>query len=59
MPARDPWLLCAGYPVLRRSADAGSTSVLTAVLAIFAFLDVPIIYKERARKCKLAATKTN
>jgi heme exporter protein C len=34
------WLLYVGYAVLRRSADAGSTSVLAAVLAIFAFLAV-------------------
>jgi len=38
------WLLYASYLVLRRSSTAGSTSVLASSLAIFAFLDVPIVY---------------
>jgi heme exporter protein C len=38
------WLLYMSYLVLRRSSEAGSTSVLAAALAIFAFLDVPIVY---------------
>jgi heme exporter protein C len=38
------WLLYVSYMVLRRSSTAGSTSVLAASLAIFAFLDVPIVY---------------
>jgi len=38
------WLLYVSYMVLRRSAEAGSTSVLAAALAIFAFLDVPFSY---------------
>jgi heme exporter protein C len=38
------WLLYVSYLVLRRSSTAGSTSVLAASLAIFAFLDVPIVY---------------
>jgi heme exporter protein C len=38
------WLLYVSYMVLRRSSEAGSTSVLAAALAIFAFLDVPIVY---------------
>jgi heme exporter protein C len=38
------WLLYVSYLVLRRSSAAGSTSVLASSLAIFAFLDVPIVY---------------
>lgn len=38
------WLLYVSYLVLRRSSEAGSTQVLAAALAIFAFLDVPIVY---------------
>jgi heme exporter protein C len=38
------WLLYVAYLVLRRSASGGSTSVLAAALAIFAFLDVPVVY---------------
>jgi hypothetical protein len=38
------WLLYVSYLVLRRSSETGSTSVLAASLAIFAFLDVPIVY---------------
>jgi heme exporter protein C len=38
------WLLYVSYLVLRRSSTAGSTSVLASSLAIFAFLDVPIVY---------------
>jgi heme exporter protein C len=38
------WLLYVSYLVLRRSAASGSTSVLASSLAIFAFLDVPIVY---------------
>lgn len=38
------WLLYVSYLVLRRSSEAGSTSVLAAALAVFAFLDVPIVY---------------
>ncbi|HEX2327591.1 MAG TPA: cytochrome c biogenesis protein CcsA [Candidatus Angelobacter sp.] len=38
------WLLYVSYLVLRKSSEAGSTSVLAAALAIFAFLDVPIVY---------------
>ncbi|HEU4416394.1 MAG TPA: cytochrome c biogenesis protein [Candidatus Angelobacter sp.] len=38
------WLLYVSYLVLRRSSTAGSTSVLAAALAVFAFLDVPIVY---------------
>jgi heme exporter protein C len=38
------WLLYASYLVLRRSSTAGATSVLASSLAIFAFLDVPIVY---------------
>jgi heme exporter protein C len=38
------WLLYISYRVLRRSAEAGSTSVLAAALAIIVFLDVPINY---------------
>src|SRR5215470_15410860 len=38
------WLLYVSYLVLRRSSAAGSTSILASSLAIFAFLDVPIVY---------------
>jgi heme exporter protein C len=38
------WLLYISYLALRRSSEAGSTAVLAASLAIFAFLDVPIVY---------------
>lgn len=38
------WLLYVSYLVLRRSAAGGSTSILASSLAIFAFLDVPIVY---------------
>jgi len=38
------WLLYVSYVVLRRSSTTGSTSVLAASLAVFAFLDVPIVY---------------
>jgi heme exporter protein C len=38
------WLLYVSYLILRRSSTAGSTSMLAAALAVFAFLDVPIVY---------------
>jgi len=38
------WLLYVSYLMMRRSSTAGSTSVLAAALAIFSFLDVPIVY---------------
>jgi len=38
------WLLYVSYLVLRRSSEAGSTAVLAAALAIFSFIDVPIVY---------------
>jgi heme exporter protein C len=38
------WLLYLSYLVMRRSSEAGSTPVLAAALAVFAFLDVPIVY---------------
>lgn len=38
------WLLYVSYGVLRRSADTASTSVLSAALAVVAFLDVPLNY---------------
>jgi heme exporter protein C len=38
------WLLYVSYLILRRSSEAGSTSVLAAALAIFASLDIPIVY---------------
>jgi hypothetical protein len=37
-------LLYLSYLVLRRSSEAGSTQVMAAALAVFAFLDVPIVY---------------
>jgi ABC-type transport system involved in cytochrome c biogenesis permease subunit len=38
------WLLYISYRMLRRSAEAGSTSVLAAALAVMVFIDVPINY---------------
>jgi heme exporter protein C len=38
------WLLYVSYLILRRSAVAASTSMLASALAVFAFLDVPIVY---------------
>jgi heme exporter protein C len=38
------WLLYVSYLIMRRSSTAGSTSVLAAALAVFSFLDVPIVY---------------
>jgi heme exporter protein C len=38
------WLLYVSYLILRRSAEAGSTQILAAVLAVFAALDMPIVY---------------
>jgi heme exporter protein C len=38
------WLLYVSYLILRRSSEAGSTQVLAAVLAMFAALDMPIVY---------------
>jgi len=38
------WLLYVSYLVLRRSSEEGATSTLAAALAIFAFLDVPVVY---------------
>ena len=38
------WLLYLSYRILRRSAEAGSTAVLAAALAIMVFLGVPLNY---------------
>jgi heme exporter protein C len=38
------WLLYVSYLVLRKSSEVGSTSVLAASLAVFAALDMPIVY---------------
>jgi heme exporter protein C len=38
------WLLYVSYLVLRNSSEAGSTSVLAAALAVFAAVDMPIVY---------------
>jgi heme exporter protein C len=38
------WLLYISYRMLRRSTEAGSTSVLAAALAVMVFIDVPINY---------------
>src|SRR5258707_8256348 len=38
------WLLYVSYLVLRSSSEAGSTSVMAAALAVFAALDMPIVY---------------
>jgi len=38
------WLLYISFRMLRRSTEAGSTSVLAAALAVMVFIDVPINY---------------
>ncbi len=38
------WLIYVGYLVLRRFSAGGQTQVLAAALAIFGFVDVPIVY---------------
>jgi heme exporter protein C len=38
------WLIYVSYLVLRRYSTGGQTSVLAAALAIFGFIDVPIVY---------------
>jgi heme exporter protein C len=38
------WLMYVSYLVLRRFSDSAQTPVLAAVLAIFAALDVPLVY---------------
>lgn len=38
------WLLYVSYLVLRSSSETGSTSALAASLAVFAALDMPIVY---------------
>ncbi len=38
------WLLYVSYLILRKSSTGSSTSVLASALAVFAFLDVPIVY---------------
>src|SRR5262249_19381129 len=37
------WLLYVSYLVMRRSSEAGSTQVMAAALAVFAFLDVSLV----------------
>src|ERR1700729_1613035 len=38
------WLIYVSYLMLRRYAAGGQTKVLAAILAIFAFADVPLVY---------------
>jgi heme exporter protein C len=38
------WLIYVSYLILRRFAAGSQTQVLAAVLAVFGFLDVPIVY---------------
>ncbi|HYE25491.1 MAG TPA: cytochrome c biogenesis protein CcsA [Clostridia bacterium] len=38
------WLIYVSYLILRRYATGGQTQVMAAVLAIFGFLDVPLVY---------------
>lgn len=38
------WLIYVSYLMLRRFSNAGQTPTLAAVLAIFGFVDVPIVY---------------
>jgi heme exporter protein C len=38
------WLIYVSYLILRRYSSGGQTPVLAAALAIFGFIDVPIVY---------------
>jgi heme exporter protein C len=38
------WLIYVSYLILRKYATGGQTQVLAAVLAVFGFLDVPLVY---------------
>ncbi len=38
------WLIYVSYLILRRYATGGQTATLAAVLAVFGFLDVPLVY---------------
>jgi heme exporter protein C len=38
------WLIYVSYLILRRFASGGQTPVLAAALAVFGFIDVPIVY---------------
>jgi heme exporter protein C len=38
------WLIYVSYLVLRRFSSGGQTQILAAALAVFGFLDVPIVY---------------
>jgi heme exporter protein C len=38
------WLIYVSYLILRRYSTGGQTPVIAAVLAIFGFIDVPIVY---------------
>ena len=38
------WLIYVSYLILRRYSTGGQTAVLAAVLAVFGFLDVPLVY---------------
>jgi heme exporter protein C len=38
------WLIYVSYLVLRRFSAGGQTPVIAAVLAVFGFLDVPLVY---------------
>jgi heme exporter protein C len=38
------WLIYVSYLLLRRFSEAGQTPLLAAALAVFGFLDVPIVY---------------
>src|SRR5581483_6654757 len=38
------WLIYVSYLILRRYSTGGQTPVLQAALAVFGFLDVPIVY---------------
>jgi heme exporter protein C len=38
------WLIYVSYLFLRRFSSGGQTPVLAAALAIFGFIDVPIVY---------------
>ena len=38
------WLIYVSYLILRRFSDSQQTPTLAAALAIFGFLDVPIVY---------------
>jgi ABC-type transport system involved in cytochrome c biogenesis permease subunit len=48
------WLLYISYRMLRRSAEAGSTSVMAAAMAVIVLIDVPAGDSRRSPRMKFA-----